>query len=216
VDDACLTRHTSFDVATVAAMTERDIARLVTDAAIIRNRAKIQATVENAPAMTAAAPSLAALARSYESTRERAPRSLADLPASAPHADTFAKQLKSQGYRFVGPTSVYAFMQNDGVVNGCFRAEDHIQPHTTWERGARWSALRSWSTVLPWAGCSKLSRFGQLEADQPHTPCRCNVPLRAPAGRRRRGTPTLDRASVLRPHAISSATAARLALRSAA
>jgi 3-methyladenine DNA glycosylase Tag len=63
------------------------------------------------------------------------------LPASTPQADTFAKQLKSQGYRFVRPTSVYAFMQNNGVVNdhihGCFRAEDYIQPHTTWERGAR-------------------------------------------------------------------------------
>jgi DNA-3-methyladenine glycosylase I len=78
---------------------------------------------------------------------EGAPRSLADLPASTPQADTFANQLKSQGYRFVGPTSVYAFMQNNGVVNdhihGCFRAEDYIQPHTTWERGARWSAFRS-------------------------------------------------------------------------
>jgi hypothetical protein len=67
-------------------------------------------------------------------------------------------------------------MQNNGVVNDHihgFLAEDYIQPHTTWERGARWSAFRSWSTVLPWAGCSKLSRSGQLEADKPHTPCRC-------------------------------------------
>jgi hypothetical protein len=78
-------------------------------------------------------------------------------------------------------------------------------------------AACSWCAVLvlnSW--CSKLSRCGQLEADKPHTPCRCNAPLRAPAGRRQRGTPTLDRASALRPHAISSDTAARLALRSAA
>jgi DNA-3-methyladenine glycosylase I len=118
-----------FDIAQVAAMTERDVDRLVQDPSIIRNRAKIQATVENARAMGSASPNLAALARSFESTRKRAPRSLADLPTSTPQADAFAKQLKSQGYRFVGPTSVYAFMQNAGVVNdhihGCFRATDH-------------------------------------------------------------------------------------------
>jgi len=124
-----------FDVARVAAMTERDIERLVKDASIIRNRAKIKATVENARAMRSASPSLAALATSYESTRKRAPRSLADLPTSTPQAEEFAKQLKSQGYRFVGPTSVYAFMQNVGVVNdhlhGCFRATDHAQSQPT-------------------------------------------------------------------------------------
>ena len=118
-----------FDAAQVAAMTERDVDRLVQDPSIIRNRGKIQATVENARAMRSASPSLAALARSYERNRKRAPRSLADLPTSTPQADAFAKQLKSQGYRFVGPTSVYAFMQNVGVVNdhirGCFRATDY-------------------------------------------------------------------------------------------
>ena len=123
-----------FDIAKVAEMTERDVDRLLQDPSIIRNRAKIQATVENALATSAAAPSLAALARSYERTRKRAPRSLADLPTSTPQAEKFAKQLKSQGYRFVGPTSVYAFMQNIGVVNdhihGCFRATDYTQPQT--------------------------------------------------------------------------------------
>jgi DNA-3-methyladenine glycosylase I len=121
-----------FDVARVAAMTERDVDRLLQDPAIIRNRAKIQATVQNARAMRSASPSLAALARSYGTNRKRAPRSIADLPTSTPQADAFAKQLKSQGYRFVGPTSVYAFMQNVGVVNdhvhGCFRATDYTQP----------------------------------------------------------------------------------------
>ena len=118
-----------FDVAKVAAMTEHDVDRLVQDASIIRNRGKIQATVDNAHAMTAASPSLAALAKSFEVARTRAPRSIADVPTSTPQAEAFAKQLKSQGYRFVGPTSVYAFMQNVGVVNdhvhGCFRASDY-------------------------------------------------------------------------------------------
>jgi DNA-3-methyladenine glycosylase I len=115
-----------FDVARVAAMTAREVDRLVQDASIIRNRAKIQATVDNARAMTSASPSLEELAKSYEITRKRAPRSLAGLPTTTPQAEAFAKQLKSQGYHFVGPTSVYAFMQNVGVVNdhihGCFRA----------------------------------------------------------------------------------------------
>src|SRR4029077_5531017 len=132
-----------FDVAKVAAMTADDVDRLVEDASIIRNRAKIQATVDNAVAMLQASPSRAELAKSYAVTRKRAPRSLADLPSSSPQAEAFAKQLKSQGYRFVGPTSVYAFMQNVGVVNdhihGCFRATDYRPPST---RGSSRAALR--------------------------------------------------------------------------
>src|SRR6266446_6232000 len=126
--DAFRKAFRNFDVARVAGMTARDVDRLVQDASIIRNRAKIQATVDNARAMRSASPSLAALAKPYEITRKRAPRSLAGLPTSTPQAEEFAKQLKSQGYRFVGPTSVYAFMQNVGVINdhvhGCFRATD--------------------------------------------------------------------------------------------
>ena len=127
--DAFRTAFRGFDVAEVAALTAPDVDRLTRDASIVRNRGKIQATVDNARAMRAASPSLAELAKSYEVTRKRAPRSIADLPKSTPGAEEFAKQLKSQGYRFVGPTSVYAFMQNVGVVNdhlhGCFRASDY-------------------------------------------------------------------------------------------
>ena len=133
--DAFRSAFHGFDIAKVAAMTEGDVDRLLQDPSIIRNGAKIQATVENARAMSAASPSLAALARSYERTRKRAPRALADLPTSTPQAEKFAKQLKTQGYRFVGPTSVYAFMQNVGVVNdhirGCFRATDYTQSQPT-------------------------------------------------------------------------------------
>src|SRR6266849_8108079 len=132
--DAFRTAFRGFDVAEVAAMTERDVDRLVEDASIIRNRAKIQATVDNARAMLSASPSLVTLAKSksYEIARKRAPRSVADLPKSTPQAEAFARELKSQGYRFVGPTSVYAFMQNVGVVNdhihGCFHATDYPAP----------------------------------------------------------------------------------------
>jgi DNA-3-methyladenine glycosylase I len=127
--DAFRTAFRGFDVAKVAAMTDRDVDRLTEDASIIRNRGKIQATVDNARVMVSASPNLTALAKSYEITRKRAPRSIADLPKTTPQAEAFASQLKSQGYRFVGPTSVYAFMQNVGVVNdhvhGCFRASDY-------------------------------------------------------------------------------------------
>ena len=127
--DAFRKAFRGFDVAKVAKMTDRDVDRLVHDPSIIRNRAKIQATIDNARTMRSATPSLVALAKSYETIRKRAPRSIADLPSWTPEAEAFAKHLKSQGYRFVGPTSVYAFMQNVGVVNdhveGCFRASDY-------------------------------------------------------------------------------------------
>jgi DNA-3-methyladenine glycosylase I len=118
-----------FDLAKVAAMTDRDVDRLLRNPSIIRNRAKIQATVHNAQAMMSASPSLPTLAKANEETRKRAPRSIADLPSSTPQAEALAKQLKAQGYHFVGPTSVYSFMQNVGMVNdhvhGCFRATDN-------------------------------------------------------------------------------------------
>jgi len=117
-----------FDVVKVAAMTDRDVESLLQDPSIIRNSAKIQSTIDNAKVMMSASPSLPALATSYEETRKHAPRSVADIPSSTPQAEALAKQLKAHGYRFVGPTSVYAFMQNVGMVNdhvrGCFRATD--------------------------------------------------------------------------------------------
>jgi DNA-3-methyladenine glycosylase I len=121
-----------FNASKVAAMTDRDVDRLLQDPTIIRNRAKIQATIDNARAMRSASPSLATLARSYAIDRVRSPRSTTDVPTTTPEADALAKELKSQGYRFVGPTSVYAFMQNVGMVNdhihGCFRASDYRSP----------------------------------------------------------------------------------------
>jgi DNA-3-methyladenine glycosylase I len=114
-----------FDVAAVAAMPLREVDNLVGDPRIIRNRKKIEATISNANAMKSASPSLIDLARTYAEKPKRAPR-YADIPTSTPRAESLAKTLKSQGYRFVGPTSVYAFMQNVGIVNdhvrGCFRA----------------------------------------------------------------------------------------------
>ena len=80
--DAFRSAFHDFDPEQVAAMTERDVDRLVQDPSIVRNRAKIRATIDNARAMRSASPSLAALASAYAGTRERAPRSIADLPTS--------------------------------------------------------------------------------------------------------------------------------------
>jgi DNA-3-methyladenine glycosylase I len=118
-----------YDVAKVSAMTAQDVDRLVQDTSIIRNRAKIEATIANARVMRSASPSLVTLAKANATDRRRAPRTLAEVPTTTPEAEAFAKQLKAQGYRFVGPTSAYAFMQNVGIVNdhvhGCFRASDY-------------------------------------------------------------------------------------------
>jgi DNA-3-methyladenine glycosylase I len=73
-----------FDVGEVAKMTEREIDRLVEDASIIRNRSKIQATVDNARTMMSASPTLAELTRSHQTDRRRAPRSLDELPKTTP------------------------------------------------------------------------------------------------------------------------------------
>ncbi len=118
-----------FDVSKVSAMKEKDVNRLVQDPSIVRNRAKIEATIANARALGSSSPSLAALVAAHTAHRPRSPRAVADIPTSTPQAKELAAQLKSQGYRFIGPTSVYAFMQNVGAVNdhihGCFRASDY-------------------------------------------------------------------------------------------
>jgi DNA-3-methyladenine glycosylase I len=110
-------------------MTERDVDRLVHDASIIRNRGKIQATVDNAHAMMSASPSLAALAKAYQITRKHAPRSVADLPKSTPQAEAFARQLKSPG---VPLREAYQCLRVHAERRhgqrprpGCFRATDY-------------------------------------------------------------------------------------------
>lgn len=121
-----------FDIETVAGFGDRDVARLLADAGIVRHRGKIEAAIANAVAaraMHAGGESLAELIWSYApSGRRRAPRSLDDLPAITPESTALSKELKRRGFRFVGPTTAYATMQACGVVNdhlaGCWvRAE---------------------------------------------------------------------------------------------
>lgn len=110
-----------FDPARVAAFGDDDVARLLADAGIVRNRAKIEATIANARAVVAlreAGVDLAELVWSFAPERPAPPaRTLRDLPASTPESRALARELKRRGLRFVGPTTAYAAMQACGVVN---------------------------------------------------------------------------------------------------
>ena len=116
-----------FDIDVVAAFTDEDEARLMTDAGIVRNRAKIAAAVRNARAAQGLPEGLSALLWSFapEGPRPR-PATLADVPATSPESVAMAKELKGRGFVFVGPTTAYALMQATGMVDDhvadCFRA----------------------------------------------------------------------------------------------
>lgn len=117
-----------FDPHTVAEFTADDEARLLDDAAIVRNRAKIRAAIGNARATRALDGGLDALLWSYAPKRSRGPRSrtLAELPATTPESTAMARELKRRGFTFVGPTTAYALMQATGMVDdhlaGCWLA----------------------------------------------------------------------------------------------
>ncbi|HSK97773.1 MAG TPA: DNA-3-methyladenine glycosylase I [Euzebyales bacterium] len=120
-----------FDIATVAAFGDADIARLLEDARIVRNRAKIVAVIANARAagdLLAQGGTLDALLWSFAPrTAVPPPRTLDDIPATTPESTAMARALKARGFRFVGPTTCYALMQavgmvNDHVVDCAFRA----------------------------------------------------------------------------------------------
>jgi DNA-3-methyladenine glycosylase I len=109
-----------FEIDRVAEFGEPDIERLLADAGIVRNRAKIEAAIANARAaseLAANGGSLAELAWSHRVDRSRAPRRLADLEPTTPESKALAKELKRRGFRFVGPTTAYALMQAIGIVN---------------------------------------------------------------------------------------------------
>ncbi|MDX6353191.1 MAG: DNA-3-methyladenine glycosylase [Streptomyces sp.] len=120
-----------FKIDAVAAFTEQDRARLLLDAGIIRNRAKIDAAVLNAVAAqqlrTSYPGGLDALIWSFapDPATRPVPRTSADVPATTPESLALAKDLKKRGFRFVGPTTAYALMQACGLVNdhlaGCAR-----------------------------------------------------------------------------------------------
>ena len=109
-----------FDAEAVARFGDEDVERLLADAAIVRNRAKIEATLANAAAIVGlrdAGESFAELVWSFRPTPAPAPRRLDELPAETPESKALAKELKRRGFRFVGPTTAYALMQAAGLVN---------------------------------------------------------------------------------------------------
>lgn len=108
-----------FDPEVVARFDDSDVARLLGDARIIRNRAKVLATVQNARATLElrADGGLAELVWSYRPDETPAPRSFAQVPSSSPESRALAKELKQRGYTFVGPTTVFALMEAVGIVD---------------------------------------------------------------------------------------------------
>jgi DNA-3-methyladenine glycosylase I len=112
-----------FDPAVVSAFGDGDVARLMADAGIVRNRRKIDATVQNARALLAlqdSGESLEGLVWSFAPAERPRPTSMADVPASTPESTALSKALKKQGFVFVGPTTMYAAMQACGLV------DDHL------------------------------------------------------------------------------------------
>ncbi|MDG9716457.1 DNA-3-methyladenine glycosylase I [Streptomyces sp. DH24] len=120
-----------FDIAKVAAFTDDDRERLLADTGIIRNRAKIDATLANARVLADWAPGdLDDLIWSHAPEPGRpVPKTLADVPAVTPESTALSKALKKRGLRFVGPTTAYALMQACGLV------DDHLE--TCVARGPR-------------------------------------------------------------------------------
>jgi DNA-3-methyladenine glycosylase I len=108
-----------FDPAVVASYGEQDVARLMADAGIVRNRLKIEAAIANARA--ALDVPLGELIWSFAPEPRPRPRGRGDVPAVTPESTALAKSLKKQGFRFVGPTTAYALMQACGLV------DDHIE-----------------------------------------------------------------------------------------
>jgi DNA-3-methyladenine glycosylase I len=106
-----------FDMAAVASFGPDDEARLLADAGIVRNRAKIEAAIANARAALALPEGLAERIWKYATDPGAAPSTLADVPAVTPASKALAKDLRKAGFRFTGPVTVYATMQACGVVN---------------------------------------------------------------------------------------------------
>ncbi len=109
-----------FRIATVAAYTEADVERLLADEGIVRNRAKIAATIANAKAAAALDGGLSDLVWSFAPERRERPKRIAEIAAVTPESTALSKALKKHGFKFVGPTTAYAMMQAIGMV------DDHL------------------------------------------------------------------------------------------
>lgn len=108
-----------FDPDTVAAFDDTDVERLMGDVGIVRNRAKVNATIANAAATVALRDEggLADFLWSFQPAETPAPLRYADVPTSSPESVALAKALRKKGFRFVGPTTMFALMEAVGIVD---------------------------------------------------------------------------------------------------
>ena len=118
--DAFYDAFAGFDTAAVAAFGEDDVERLLADPGIVRHRGKIEAAIGNARAALELPGGIDALAWSFAPAPRPRPRSRGGIPAKTPESEALSKELRRRGFRFVGPTIVYAFMQSAGLV------DDHL------------------------------------------------------------------------------------------
>jgi DNA-3-methyladenine glycosylase I len=116
-----------FDVDRVAAMTDDDLALLLTDPGIVRNRAKVAVARKNAEAAIALREDggLAAYVERFRPDDGPAPTTMADVPTTSPESTALSKALKKKGFGFVGPTTMHALMEAIGIIDthlvGCHR-----------------------------------------------------------------------------------------------
>jgi len=110
-----------FDIETVACYTDADVARLMADQGIVRNGAKIEATIANARA-AADVDDLSELLWSFAPAPRPRPAASSEVPSTTPESTAMARELKRRGFRFVGPTTAYALMQATGMVDDHLRA----------------------------------------------------------------------------------------------
>jgi DNA-3-methyladenine glycosylase I len=125
-----------FAIEAVARFGDDDVERLVADAGIIRHRGKIEAAIGNARAaleLHARGETLSELLWSHAPAPREAPLTPAEIPAQTPESQALSKELKRRGFRFVGPTTLYAAMQACGVVNdhlaGCVARSRPAEGH---------------------------------------------------------------------------------------
>ncbi len=119
--DAFRDAFAGFDYERVARFSSRDVERLLTNADIVRHRGKIEAVINNAKRAVELVQAEGSIARhvwAFEpASPDGTPDALGQLPATTPESAALARDLKRRGWRFVGPTTVYAFMQAMGLVN---------------------------------------------------------------------------------------------------
>ncbi len=119
-----------FDAERVAVMTDDDVTRLLGDERIIRHRGKIEATIQNARATLDLDLPIDELLWSFAPRpRSAAPSTFAEVPATTPESAAMSKELRRRGFRFVGPTTMYALMQAAGMVDDHLAA-CHRSAHT--------------------------------------------------------------------------------------